>query len=163
MMRKALLLAAAGLAGCITPARPGEDVYRAEAVATVTSLDCARREASAQGYRVTWSDGAQEGVLRAERRFDANGPRPTRGYITVNVSHDPGDLISVTAERIVEATSNVPMRPNAPRPTPTPTPTPVPTLGRRSGPERVSPGEVATHAHNLLRRCAMGTITEARA
>jgi hypothetical protein len=164
MMKSALLLTAAtGLAACATNALPGEDVYRAQAVAMPTSMDCSRREASSQGYRVTWLDGAQTGTLRAERRFDANGPRPTRGYITVSVSHDPGDVMSVTAERVTE-TSQVPSPPSAPRPTPTPTPSPTPLPNvRRRAPERVSPGEVATHARNLLRRCAMGVISERRA
>jgi hypothetical protein len=33
----------------------------------------------------------------------------------------------------------------------------------RQGPQRVSPGEVATHARNLLQHCGMRVLSEQRA
>ena len=67
-MKKALLLA--GLAACATTGTPGtvtrspDDVYRAQAEATLTSLECSRRTAMGFGYQV-WYDGSPEGTLRA--------------------------------------------------------------------------------------------------
>jgi hypothetical protein len=159
-MRKRLPLLALA-AACATPGTSQmspDKVYRAQAEATLTSLDCSRQTASRYGYRV-WYDGTTEGSLRAERIFD-DGPQRSRGYITVSVPHDPGTVMYVTAERIAEGGA-VPGVLN-PTPRPTPVPTPVPT-GRRLGPQRVSPGEVATHARILLQHCGMRVLSEQRA
>lgn len=159
-MKRVLFLAAAVAACATMPGGPsGDGIYRGQATATLTSLECSRRTAARFGYTVDRMPGATEGTLRAERRFDGDGPRPSRGYITVSVPPDPGTVMYVTAERIAEA-GPVPRVPN-PGPRPTPTPTPVPT--GRLGPQRVSPGEVAGHARSVLQQCGMRVISEQRA
>jgi hypothetical protein len=163
MMKRWWLLApAAVFAACATPGTMRTDaspdqVYRGQAESTLTSLDCARRTASRHGYQVWW-DGATEGTLRAEQRFHEGQTGATRGYITVSVPHDPGTVMYVTAERIQEGTISGVLNPS---PRPGPMPTPVPT-GRRTGPRRVSPGEVAGHARNLLSHCGMRILYEQR-
>src|SRR5438105_3565667 len=152
-MKGAHLLAAAVLAACATRPEAGDDVYRAQAVATLTSLECSQRTVAGLGYRVTWYDGGADGALRAERVIN-EGAEATRGYLTVNVPRDPGTVMYVTGERIRER-SRMPIPANpGPRPVP-PTPAPVPTV-RRAGPQRVSPGPVASDARNVLRRCGLG-------
>jgi hypothetical protein len=155
-MKGAHLLLGVGLAACVTPERSGDDVYRTQAVATLTSLDCSQRTVADLGYRITWYDGGPDGTLRAERRID-EGAQTTRGYLTVSVPRDPGDVMYVTAERMADASRlPIPTRPD-PRPTPAPTPTPVP-VARRTGPQRLNPGPVAADARNLVRRCGMGGV-----
>jgi hypothetical protein len=154
-MKGVHLLAAAALVACAT--RPGsyeDDAYRLQAAATVTSLPCSQRTLADLGYRVTWYDGGSDGALRAERRIE-EGTEVSRGYLTVSVPRDPGNLMYVTAERIADGSRQpIPATPG-PRPTPTPTPTPIP-VGRRTGPRRLNPGPVASDARNVVRRCGIG-------
>jgi len=150
-------------AACATPnqTRTGmspDYVYRGQAEATLTSMECARRTLTRYDYEVWW-DGAHEGAMRAERNFGGSQSGRSRGLITVNVPHDPGTVMYVTAERI-ESPGAVPGVLNPP-PRPGPMPTPVPT-GRRLGPQRVNPGEVANHARNVLRQCGMRILSEQR-
>jgi hypothetical protein len=153
-MRRAHLLAVAALAACAT--RPGsmdDDVYRAQGAATLTSLECSQRTVTDLGYRLTWYDVGTRGTVRAERRIE-EGAEVSRGYLTVSVPLDPGDLMFVTAERISDATRQpVPANPR-PRPTPAPTPTPIPVAGR-TRPQRLNPGPVAVDARSVLRRCGL--------
>jgi hypothetical protein len=155
-MKGVHLLGVAALAACATRPANGDDVYRAQAAATFSSLECSQRAVGDLGYRVTWYDGGPDGALRAERVFN-EGPQASRGYLTVSVPRDPGTMMYVTGERITES-SRMPI-PTNPGPRtgggPTPTPTPVPTA-RRTGPRRVSPGPVASDARHLVRRCGIG-------
>ena len=154
-MKAVHLLAAAALAACAT--RPGsyDDVYRAQGAATLGSLPCSQRTVLDLGYRVTWYDGGSaRGSLRAERPIN-EGAEGSRGILTVSVPVDPGDVMFVTAERIVDGTRQpVPAHPG---PRPTPTPTPIPATGRMR-PQRLSPGPVASDARNVLRRCGTAGI-----
>src|SRR3954447_22448332 len=102
MMKGAHLLGSVALAACATRPSNGDDVYRAEAAATFTSLECSQRAVAGLGYRVTWFDGGTEGTLRAERVFN-DGPQASRGYLTVSVPRDPGTVMYVTGERIAES------------------------------------------------------------
>jgi len=155
-MKRVVLLAMAALAACATR-QPGDDVYRAQGAATLTSLDCSRRTLATLGYQITWSGGGARGDLRGERVFDENGTEPSRGYLTVSVPPDPGTVMYVTAERIASTRLPVPSRPGA---RPDPTPTPIPAVRRT--PQRLSPGPAASDARNVLRRCGMaGSVTEA--
>jgi hypothetical protein len=151
-MKGAQLLGIAALAACATRPASGDDVYRAQAAATFTSLECSQRTVADLGYRVTWYDGGTEGMLRAERVIN-EGAQPTRGYLTVSVPRDPGTVMYVTGERISES-SRMPIPTNPGPRGPMPTPTPVPTV-RRTGPQRVSPGPVASDARNVVRRCGI--------
>ncbi|MFL5538068.1 MAG: hypothetical protein ACJ8J0_03710 [Longimicrobiaceae bacterium] len=154
-MKRVLLLSVAALAACATR-QPGDDVYRAQGAATITSLDCSRRALSGMGYQVIGSGGGSTGELRGERTFD-EGVEPSRGYLTVSVPIDPGTVMYVTAERVASTRLPLPGRPGA---RPNPTPTPVPAVRRT--PERLSPGPVAADARNVVRRCGMaGSVTEA--
>src|SRR4051812_31600453 len=148
-MKRAHLLAMAALAACAT--RPGsmdDDVYRAQGAATLTSLECSQRTVTDLGYRLTWYDVGTRGTVRAERRIE-EGAEVSRGYLTVSVPLDPGDLMFVTAERISDATRQpVPANPR-PRPMPAPTPTPIPVAGR-TRPQRLNPGPVAVDARSVL-------------
>jgi len=155
-----LLVAAAAACASANQTRTGtspDQVYRGQAEATLTSMECSRATLARSGYEVWW-DGMQEGTMRAERRFNDN-QLPSRGYITVSVPHDPGTVMYVTAERIQEG-GTVPGVLNPP-PRPGPMPTPVPT-GRRLGPQRVNPGEVAGHARTVLQHCGMRILSEER-
>ena len=135
-MRGVHLLGFAALAACATRPANGDDVYRAQAAATFTSLECSQRAVANLGYRVTWFDGGTEGTLRAERVIN-EGAQPTRGYLTVSVPRDPGTMMYVTGERISES-SRMPIPTNpGPRPAP-PAPTPVPTGGPLTGNRRLS-------------------------
>lgn len=161
MTRWHLPVTAVALAACATPGttrteRSPDQVYRGQAESTLTSLECARRTATGYGYQVWW-DGAAEGTLRAERRFDES-QGTSRGYITVSVPHDPGTVMYVTAERIQEGPVSGVLNPS---PRPGPMPTPVPT-GRRTGPQRVNPREVAGHARAVMSRCGMRILSEQR-
>jgi len=149
-MKRALILSVAALAACATR-QPGDDVYRAQGVATLTSLDCSRRTLAGMGYSVTGSGGATTGDLRGERVMD-EGTEPSRGYLTVSIPVDPGTTMYVTAERVAATRLPLPGRPGA-RPSPTPTPIPLPTARRT--PQRLSPGPVAADARNVVRRCGM--------
>jgi hypothetical protein len=154
-MKSARLLGIAALAACATRPANGDDVYRAQAAATFTSLECSQRAVADLGYRVTWYDGGTDGALRAERVFN-EGPQASRGYLTVSVPRDPGTVMYVTGERIAESSRMpIPTHPGPPTGRPTPTPTPVPTV-RRTGPRRVSPGPVASDARHLVQRCGIG-------
>lgn len=154
-MKRVLLLAACALAACATR-QPGDDVYRAQGAATLTSLECSRRALAGLGYQVTWLGGSSTGDLRGERNYD-EGMEPSRGYVTVSVPVDPGTVMYVTAERVASTRLPLPGRPGA---RPNPTPTPVPAVRRT--PQRLSPGPAAADARNVLRRCGMpGSVTEA--
>jgi hypothetical protein len=151
-MKRAHLLVVTALAACATrPESMDDAVYRAQGAATLTSLECSQRTVTALGYRLTWYDVGTRGTVRAERRIE-EGAEVSRGYLTVSVPLDPGDLMFVTAERISDATRQ-PIPAN-PRPRPTPTPTPIPVAGR-TRPQRLNPGPVAVDARNVLRRCAL--------
>jgi hypothetical protein len=153
-MKRVVLLAAA-LAACATR-QPGDDVYRAQGAATLTSLNCSRRTLAGMGYQVSGSAGISTGDLRGERTFD-QGTEPSRGYVTVSVPIDPGTMMYVTAERVASTRLPLPGRPGA---RPDPTPVPVPAVRRT--PQRLSPGPAAADARNVLRRCGMaGSVTEA--
>ena len=154
MMKRALLLSVAGLAACASPRTSPDNIYRANATATLASLQCSYDAVMDLGYRVQGQLGGSAGTVRAERQFD-DGSGRSRGYITVNVSGDQEWQMYVTAERISEG--RITGTTTGPRPLP-PT-TPVPTA-RRRGSERVSPGPVASDARRLLRRCALGAIEE---
>jgi hypothetical protein len=152
-MKPVHLLAAMALAACATRPEQQDDIYRAQAAATFRSLECSQRTVAGLGYQVTWYDGGPDGALRAERVIN-EGTQPTRGYLPVSVPRDPGTVMYVTGERISER-SRMPIPTNpGPHPVP-PTPTPVPTV-RRTGPQRVSPGPVASDARNVLRLCGIG-------
>lgn len=165
-MRRMLMVLAAGLGGCLLPSRPGDAVYFTEGVADASSFRCSQQEVRQLGYRLTTYDEAGE-MLRAVRYLGRSGTDRLQGYLTVSVSQDTaGRWLLVSAERFTENTD--PLGPNFPTPVPTPVPTPptdpgrnpprVPRVTRRE-PRRVSPGEVASHARSVVRRCAVGGET----
>lgn len=152
-MKRALLLSLAGLAACVTRSSP-DNVYRANATATLTSLQCSHTAVQGLGYQVTGQIGGSAGTVRAERQME-DGTQRWRGYITLSVPGGEDGLMYVTAERVSDGR----ITGTTAGPRPLPPAAPVPTA-RRMGPERVSPGPVASDARRVLRRCAIGAIEE---
>jgi hypothetical protein len=156
-MRQAWLLAVLALAACATRGAGRDGVYTVRGFAGPFSLNCSQQAVTQLGYQVVWFDGGDG--LRAERRLDEAGPETTRGYLTVSFSSESyGEMMYVSAERLRQS-SRLPLPAN-PRPGPQPQPQPVPfPSARRSGSDRVSPGEVAEDARRVAQRCATGAVT----
>ncbi|HEX8242390.1 MAG TPA: hypothetical protein VF541_02795 [Longimicrobium sp.] len=157
------ILLAAALGGCLFPPRNSDGVFYSEGVADATSFRCSRDEVRQLGYRLLTNNEAGE-MLRAVRYLGRSESDRVQGYLTVSVSQDTaGRWLLVSAERFTENTD--PMGPRFPTPVPAPVPQPptdpgrtpprVPQVSRRE-PRRLSPGEVASHARMVVRRCAVG-------
>ncbi|HEX8904416.1 MAG TPA: hypothetical protein VF771_06210 [Longimicrobiaceae bacterium] len=160
------LLLALGLGGCFLPGRPGREVFTSEGVADASSFQCAQYAVRDLRYRLTSFDQGGK-VLRAVRYLGHSDSDRLQGYLTVHVAPDSAERhrLLVSAERFVESTdSPSPAFPTpVPSPVPQPQPTPFPVPGRGPArvprtrtyePRRVSPGQVATDARLVVRRCA---------
>ncbi|HEX2203370.1 MAG TPA: hypothetical protein VHG91_08730 [Longimicrobium sp.] len=156
-MRRMGMVAVAALAGCSTlTQRPGP--YEVRGIAEITSFQCARERVSALGYNVVSNDGQS---FRAERVSEGTSSR-VYGYLSVSIYPDAGgrELFSARAERVVD--------PRDPRVAPAPGPAGPPVLGpqppRAPRPvytrerDRVTPGETAGHARQLVRACTRGEV-----
>jgi hypothetical protein len=157
------IVAAAALCGCALN-HPGlnGDVFTTEGTARESSVWCSRDAVADMGYDVIWYDRGEDGGLRAERQIGTYGTQTYRGYLTVSVSGDSAARrLIVRAERYAQDTPT-PVRGTYPPAIPTGRPNPpLPGQTTRSAPHRVTPGEVAGDARNVVRRCSSDYIREA--
>ncbi|HEX6751351.1 MAG TPA: hypothetical protein VF092_28930 [Longimicrobium sp.] len=170
-MRRGALVLLVALGGCLLPGRERDAVFVSEGVADGSSFDCSRRGVRGLGYSVMQLDEATE-TLHAFRYLGRSGDERMHGYLTVSVAQDSaGRHLLVAGERTAERANVTRPRFPTPVPTPIPEPQPVPVPGRNpppevprartTGPRRVSPGEVASHARYVVRRCGVGGETRA--
>jgi len=155
MTKGCLVLACAALGGCLLPSAREREAFVSEGVADGSSFRCSEHQIWQLGYHVVASTGES---LQAERRLGDSANETLRGYLTVSVAGDTTvPHLYVRAERVAEPALDAAPVPRSYPPTTNPgfPPTRPPAIRRRE-PRRVSPGEVARHARQVVRACAAG-------